>query len=205
MLFEVLQTSYLLNLPEMFAKASRAIMWLVPQYEVEKQLPKRLVESVGFDFVENFKEEAVRLRKDLVSKLPAVFYPDKHGESWSLLGCGKCASVPQDERWRREIISKNSAWQEEHQRGKSFLAMGRLFSSYIDDMDELATRKQHNSRNERKLNCGRFGLRLLDVTPEEAIWQVYQAIGGLCLPCVKSGEFKFQMSCNLHDVDLCFN
>jgi hypothetical protein len=203
MLFEILQTSYLFNFPEIFAKASRAVMWLVPQEKVETQLPTGLVELVGFDFAENFKEEAVRLRKDLVSKLPAVFYPDQHGES--LLGCGKCASVPQDERWRREIICKNSGWQEEHRRGKPFLAMKRLFHSYIEDMDSLARRQQCNSRNERKLDCGRFGLRHLDVTPQEAIWQVFQAIGGLCLPCVKSGEFKFKMSCDLHDVDLCLN
>ncbi|ETI26087.1 hypothetical protein G647_02864 [Cladophialophora carrionii CBS 160.54] len=178
-------------------------MWSVAYEDVEKLGPWDVVGMGGMNLAENFKEDAVRLRTDLVSRLPTVFYPDHHGEG--LLGCGKCASVSQDQRWHREIISKNSNWLDEDLRGEPFLRSGGLSSSYIKDIHELAKRQQGNDTNDRHLDCGRFRLRHLDVTPQESTWRLYQAIGGLCLPCVKSGEFKFQTSCDLHHVDLCFN
>ncbi|EXJ56891.1 hypothetical protein A1O7_07235 [Cladophialophora yegresii CBS 114405] len=200
-LLEILQISYLLNLCGIFAKASRAIMWSVTYGEIEKLGP---LDVAGIsDYAENFRREALRLRRDLVSRLPTVFYPDHHGEG--PLGCGKCASATQDQRWHREVITKNINWLREDRRGEPFLQIGSLFGSYVKDMYDLPKRQQGNNTNHLNIDCGRFRVRHLDVTPPETIWQLYQAIGGLCLPCVKSGHFKFQTSCDLHDVDLCFH
>ncbi|KIW97502.1 uncharacterized protein Z519_01086 [Cladophialophora bantiana CBS 173.52] len=203
----VLQCAYFLNLPVAFAIASRRMMWQMTVDEVRAFLadefhPRLYVdfaELLQFDYVECFEQEAVRLRTDLVSKLPTVFQPDPHGErAW---WCSRCQHVPQTERWHREVISKSQGWNHEQGRGLEY-SLDTLFEEYISDMTRLETFRDLASGGEPALPCGRFRPRYCDIADREMLWDVYSAIGGLCLPCVKAGEFKFCSFCPKHNLDL---
>ncbi|KIY03452.1 uncharacterized protein Z520_00143 [Fonsecaea multimorphosa CBS 102226] len=193
----LLHSAYLLNLPSVFATASRRMMWQMSVVDVDTLLPNDLRMLVPGDFVDSFEDEAVRLREDLVSALPKVFYPDPHGEmQWY---CYFCHLIPHEERWMIEIIRKSDTWAEESRAGP----VARLQDCFMDYMRMLGRLEQLREFDGRRAPCGRFRLRQPDVLEREMLFDVYNAIGGLCLPCVKAGgEFRYRRFCDVHQLDL---
>ncbi|OAP63346.1 hypothetical protein AYL99_02573 [Fonsecaea erecta] len=189
----VLHSAYLLDLPFVFATASRRMMWQMATDDVECLFPKDLQALLPMDFVGGFKEEAVRLRDDLVSHLPQVFQPDVHGGTkwW----CNQCNMVPHKERWLREIIRKSNSFQQEQREGPT----GRLcdlFEEYVRDACLLGSTRE---LEDTAFECGRFRLRYSDIGDSEILFDVYASIGGLCLPCLKAGEeIKYRYVCSKH-------
>ena len=204
----VLEAAYYLNMPKIFAKASRALMWSVSCTDIEKCLSPDLIARIPADTEEifsMFKEEALRLRKDLVLRLPTVFHPASHKEPEKTIGpCGNCASLTNEERWYREVISKNRAFRREQETGKPAKDLETLFKGYLADLEKLCQlRSQSGVAPGDPLQCPRYWPTHLDGGSEQQLmFELYTAIGGLCLWCVKSGEIKYGKSCTKHNLDL---
>ncbi|OQV03779.1 hypothetical protein CLAIMM_08780 isoform 2 [Cladophialophora immunda] len=196
----LLHCAYLLDLPSVFATASRRMMWQSSIEEVETLTSQNLEALFPCDFLGGFTNEAVRLRVDLVSKLPSVFYPDPHtDDDW---WCHDCQFVPHEERWHREIISKSDSWGIEQKEGMVY-RLGDLFMEYIHGMTRLERLREIEGPGSPAFGCRRFRLRYLDVTEYELLFDVYRGIGGLCLPCIKAGgKFEFRSYCSEHNLDL---
>ncbi|KIW83777.1 hypothetical protein Z517_03023 [Fonsecaea pedrosoi CBS 271.37] len=198
----ILHSAYLLNLPALFATASRRMMWQMTAYDVDELLPDHMKALMPWDFIRGFESEVVRVRDVLISNLPHVFYPDPHGDAqW---GCHDCNLVSHAERWHHEVISKAECTQAERLGGEVQQSLESIFAEYVHDMTKLERLREFDQvDNPTRFECGRFRLRHLDVSENEILFEAYTAIGGLCLPCIRAGgEFAFRLHCDQHNLDL---
>lgn len=202
---EILCISYFLNLPDLFAKASHQMIWSLGQGDLHCCASPALVPILPVSIFQEAEKEGKRLRSHLLTKLPPVFYPDPHGgdsdddelDKW---WCQKCAAFPHEERWNVEVVTKNEEWKWEQRHGLTF-SLGGLFASYLSDMAKLDYGGQLDPDSPR-LACGKFKVRFVDVNTDEMLFDLYNAIGGVCIHCFRAGRFQYETHCAEHDLDL---
>ncbi|EXJ82986.1 hypothetical protein A1O3_06803 [Capronia epimyces CBS 606.96] len=192
----VLVMATILNLPHIFCRASRQLMWVAPPSLLQECLKDEVK-----GLMPQFQSECQRMRSFLVTKLPNLLFPDPHGTNhwW----CDKCAAVSHPERWASEIITKSDLWQlDQEGEGKCVYSIGALVLSWVKKMSELDRFREMDDAKLPPFPCGRFRLRYADITPQEIVFDLYKAMGGLCLACYREGVYKYDVFCPKHQVSL---
>ena len=196
-IFDVLCMAYTFGLRNVFARASRQLMWTARPHELSNWLFFDLGQLLRTQPTTNFHAEFNKindgLRKSLFSKLPQVFYPEPHGENGGPGDCSKCSTTPHERRWYLALVQYNEVWKFElpdppfsHQQ----TALGSLHTSFSGMISEMQAMSRASSPPE--VQCGHFTARHLDVSGEALLTEVYASIGGLCLNCVQKGDFSFK-------------
>ena len=189
---DMLCLAMLFNLPKMFSKASRLMMWWLSRNDIDAFLQEDLANMLPVNLLEVFEDEHNRLRSHLINKLPTVFYPDDHGAEQGQ--CSKCIAVEHKDRWFSEVINKILV-------APYYVIHGyaAFFEACVSLM-QLLDRPRIAGEDEKPLPCGRFRVRFLDVTRVEMMQELYNSIGGMCLECFKEKDCTYKLSCQKHNV-----
>jgi len=110
-ILDVLCIALVFNCPEEFSRASRELTWIMRPTDLINWLHFDLTQVISNDFRHDFGKANDALRLKLMSNLPAVFYPDPHGNEHG--PCLKCNSTPHETRWYWELTLRNANWNDE--------------------------------------------------------------------------------------------
>ncbi|KAJ4527692.1 hypothetical protein HRR83_000445 [Exophiala dermatitidis] len=201
---DIMVVASILNLSEILTKASRHMMWVLPVPPVGGfDAECTMTDLFRPNFVRNFREEAERLSKHLVTQLPKLLWPDPHssthtGRWW----CENCAAITHEERWNRELISKCPL----DDSSIFLMSLGDIVSTWLNEIPSLDDAQHSPGGGPREeLPCGRFRLRYADISLEEIHMDLYASMGGMCMHCYKAGVFRYDVFCQTHKMCLVLN
>lgn len=195
--WEILCIAYVFDLQDVFARASRQLIWMAHPEELlaglQSDLAHVLESRDESHFGREFEKVSRQLRHPLMEKLPEVFFPLPHGENGY---CQECHSVDHTRRWYSELMSSCTLWESELTDSGAIFSLHFCFSHILSEIERGPKYSEHEG-----MVCGRYEVLKPTESKEELLARVYTNIGGLCLACFKHGGYDFQLHCITHDVD----